>query len=146
MPRSLILLLALLAISGCATIRRDRALQREEMLEQAGFQKKPAETAEQHRQLQDLPARMLVRIPFGSEERYVYSDAHYCQCLYAGTEVAYDRFLDAVTRAFIKTDYADTSTPDPEVSESEFLRYEKLARDAVLDPAADAALDWSAWD
>ena len=140
------LVLALLAASGCASIHRNRALQREEMLTQAGFQRKLAETDEQRKQLQQLPARLLVRVPFGSEERYVYGDADYCECLYVGTEAAYDRFLRAVSREFINTDYADSSTPDPVVSESEMAHYEKLARRAVLDPTADASLDWSAWN
>jgi hypothetical protein len=144
MPRSLVL--ALLAASGCATIERDRALSREEMLTQAGFEKKLAETVAQRGQVQDLPARMLVRVPFGSEARYVYPDADYCECLYVGTEAAYDRFLHALTREFINTDYSDSSTPDPVVSESEWARYEDMARRTVLEPTADVSLDWSVWD
>jgi hypothetical protein len=146
MPRSLFLVVAVLAASGCATVERDRALDREEMLTRAGFEKKLAETVAQRGQLQRLPARMLVRVPLGSEARYVYSDAEYCECLFAGTQEAYDQFLVALTREFINTNYSDSSTPDPVVSESEWATYEDMARRSVLDPTADASLDWSLWD
>lgn len=147
-PRSLsrVVVLALLVTSGCATIQEDKALRRQEMLLNAGFERKLADTDERRRQLAALPVRKVVRVPRGSEARYVYGDAEYCECLYAGTEAAYERFLLAVTREFIDTDYADTATPDPVVSVREENRYEHLARQAVFDPTADAKLDWSAWD
>jgi len=133
-------------VSGCATIRHERALQREELLAQAGFEKKLAESEEQRRELRRLPPRKLVRVPLGTETRYVYADAEYCRCLHAGTEAAYEQFLHALTREFINNEYLDTATPDPVVSAQEMTCYEHLARESVPAPYADASLDWEAWD
>src|SRR5574338_376174 len=88
--------LALYAGAGCATIERDHALHREELLARSGFEKKVAETLAQRSELARLPARMLARVPRGDETAYVSADPAYCECLYTGNEQAYADFLAAV--------------------------------------------------
>ena len=130
-----VLLLALAAGAGCASLARDHALAREQMLLGAGFSKKPAETDAQRAQLEKLPAQKLVPIPSGGETGYVYADPDFCVCLYVGTQEAGDRFLAAITREWVVTDYADTSTPKPVLTAREQARYEALARHELLAPA-----------
>jgi hypothetical protein len=143
--RLALVILALLAAAGCATIRRERTLHREQLLEQAGFERKVAESPQQQTGLRRLPPRMLARVPRGDEVAYVYADADYCECLYVGSEPACETFLRLLTRELIDNDYRDTANPDPVVSAEEMARYERLAREAVVDPTADASVDWSVW-
>jgi hypothetical protein len=147
-PRRLawILALALCTEAGCATVERDRALSREQMLAQAGFEKKLAESPAQQSELQRLPSRMLVRVPRGGDTAYVYADVEYCRCLYAGNEQAYSDFLAAVTREFIYNDTLGNPNPIPTPSPEATARYENLARDSILDPTTEASVDWRIWD
>jgi len=129
-------LLALAACgSGCASLARDHALAREQMLLEAGFAKKPAESDAQRAQLEKLPAQKLVPVPSDGGTGYVYADPDYCGCLYVGTQQAGDRFLAELTREWIVTDYADTATPKPVLTPREQARYEALVRGELLAPA-----------
>jgi hypothetical protein len=83
---------ALLALSGCATIQRAEAKQKERVLAAAGFQMKLADTPDRFLQIESLPQRKLTRVSDEGELRFVYADKDYCKCLYAGTEAAYDRY------------------------------------------------------
>lgn len=80
---------ALLAAAGCKTAAMDT----ERTLAAAGFQLKIASTPEQLAHIESLPQRKLTPTtgPDG-ENRFIYADAKYCKCLYAGTEKAYDRY------------------------------------------------------
>ena len=138
--------IALCTVAGCATVERDRALHREEMLSAAGFDKKVAESIEQRSELARLPARMLVRVPRGDETAYVYADPEYCECLYIGNEQAYAGFLDAVTREFIYNDSLGNPNPVPTPTPEEVARSERLARNSALDSTAEASVDWRLWD
>jgi hypothetical protein len=143
---AVLVFLALCVEAGCATIERDQALHREEMLARSGFEKKPAESPEQRSELQRLPSQKLVRVPRGNETAYVYADAQYCDCLYAGSEQAYADFLAALTREFIDNETLGNPNPTAPPSPEEVAEYEKLARDSVLDSTARASVDWRIWD
>lgn len=82
----------LAVLAGCAAIEREEAGQTEETLAAAGFQVKPADTPEKMAHLQTLSQHTLVMHPVDGEVRYIYADASYCQCLYAGDEQAYDAY------------------------------------------------------
>jgi len=88
-----VLLVALLALSGCAAIRRAQAADTDELLSAAGFQTRPA----------DAPVRLAnhktVR-PFtlvaGSEDGkvvYTYVDPETCHCQYGGGPEEHSRYL-----------------------------------------------------
>ena len=138
--------LALCAGAACATVERDHALHREELLARSGFEKKAAQSVEQRSELARLPARMLARVPRGDATAYVYADPEYCECLYLGNEQAYADFLAALTREFIYNDSLGNPNPIPTPSAEEMARYETLARDSVLDPTTDASVNWRIWD
>jgi hypothetical protein len=82
-----------LALVGCASIQRSDTLSDERTLAAAGFQMKFAKTPDQVTQANALPQLKLTRVP-GPDggNRFVYADAKYCQCVYVGTEAAYDRY------------------------------------------------------
>jgi hypothetical protein len=84
---------ALLASAGCAAIQKAGAVDTERTLAAAGFQMKFARTPEQMEKVASLPQRTLTPTPGpNGENRFVWADADYCKCVYAGTEAAYDRY------------------------------------------------------
>jgi len=89
---ALLIGLGLLAAVGCQTAAMDT----ERALAASGFQMKMGDTPARLAKIESLPQRKLTRVPYQGEtqgeNRFVYADAKYCQCLYAGTEQAYDRY------------------------------------------------------
>ncbi|MDG4561175.1 MAG: hypothetical protein P9E88_07785 [Candidatus Competibacter sp.] len=81
-----------IALVGCAAIQKDNTQTTEQTLSAAGFQMKLADTPAKLTQLQGLPQRKLVPQQQNGAIRYVYVDAQYCQCVYAGTETNYQEY------------------------------------------------------
>lgn len=81
-----------IALTACATTQQTGAINKERMLAASGFQMKLANTPEKMAHLNTLPQRKLVPHQKGSEVFYVYADASYCKCIYAGPEKAYQRY------------------------------------------------------
>ena len=81
-----------IALVGCAAIQKDNTQTTEQTLSAAGFQMKLADTPAKLAQLQGLPQRKLVPQQQNGAIRYVYVDAQYCQCVYAGTETNYQEY------------------------------------------------------
>jgi hypothetical protein len=92
MRGEIVLALTALSLAGCATLQAGDTRATEDLLAAAGFQMKPADTAERLAHLQTLKARTVVRQPEGSEPRYVYADPQGCKCLYVGTEQQYQEY------------------------------------------------------
>jgi hypothetical protein len=136
---------ALLLAPACATIQREQAEHREGMMMRAGFQKMPVDTEAQRRQVEALPVRKLVRVPYQTERRYVYGDLDGCRCLLVGTEAAYRRFFDELVREYVLKGSNDAAIGSP-VSAEDMNLYEDTARESILDSRTDATLEWSAWD
>ena len=81
-----------MALAGCAAIQNQEAMDLERLLAAAGFQIKLADTPEKLAHLKALAQRRLVPHNRDGKVYYVYADAAYCRCLYAGTEKAYQRY------------------------------------------------------
>ena len=79
---------ALVATLGCAATTIDN----ERLLAAAGFQMKLAQTPDQQARLKTMTQHELVPFEHDGQLRYVYADAKYCKCIYAGTEAAYQRY------------------------------------------------------
>ncbi len=93
MKRSIVMvLLAAVALCGCALIEKMQAASTEKMLSAAGFQMKLADTPEKLAHLQTLTQRKLVPHQRNGKVYYVYADALKCQCMYVGTEQAYQQY------------------------------------------------------
>jgi hypothetical protein len=109
------LALWVLLYSGCATIEKENAMDTERTLTAAGFQMQTANTPEQRAHLQTLTQRKLVKHEKDGEPVWIYADATYCNCLYAGSEKAYQ-------------EYSKLSIQQQVAEENE-----------------DAAMDWGMW-
>src|SRR5258705_6324769 len=75
---------ALVALSGCATMRRHEAASTEQLLAAAGFQMRPANSPEQLRDLATMPPLRLVSRSKDGAALYTYADPENCHCLYVG--------------------------------------------------------------
>ncbi|MBI3795939.1 MAG: hypothetical protein HY268_03090 [Deltaproteobacteria bacterium] len=88
--------LALLVV-GCSTLLRKEAPRTEQLLMEAGFRMKPAQTPEQLGHLQALPPFKLVKQTKDGRVVYRYADPGQCQCVYVGGIEEYEtykRYLD----------------------------------------------------
>ena len=66
--------------------------QHEDKLSAAGFLIKPASTPERQQMLNRLPPHQFVRRDNGDKVHYVYADPLVCDCLYVGSQDAYNQF------------------------------------------------------
>jgi len=88
-----VLLVAVLALSGCAAIRRAQAADTEELLRAAGFQMRPADALVR---LVDHQTVRPFRLVAGREDGkvvYAYVDPENCHCLYVGGPEEHSRYL-----------------------------------------------------
>jgi hypothetical protein len=92
MRREVFVLVTGLIVGGCASIQTAQTRNMEQMLADAGFQRRAADTPEALAYLDTLPARkMLTRSQNGNAE-YAYADPTGCKCVYMGTELQYQQF------------------------------------------------------
>jgi len=87
--RSVVLLAAILAVAGCATMRQHDAASTEELLAAAGFQMRPADTPERVATLDSMPRKKLVVRSKDGNIVYTYADPDKCHCLYVGGRKEY---------------------------------------------------------
>lgn len=83
-----------LSVTGCAAIRAHQTVETEQVLAAAGFQVKPADTAEKLAHLQTLTPRKVVRYTRDGQPQYVYADPETCKCLYVGDEQHYQKYQE----------------------------------------------------
>ncbi|CAB1079527.1 hypothetical protein D1AOALGA4SA_7237 [Olavius algarvensis Delta 1 endosymbiont] len=87
-----------IALAGCASIEKSNATDAQQMLAAAGFKMKLADTPEKLAHLKTLTQRKVVPHDKDGKPVYIYADAEFCRCLYAGDEDAYDRYEKMVVR------------------------------------------------
>ena len=112
----------MIVLTGCQTIRDNKARSKEETLAAAGFQMKQAQTPEQLANVQRMPQRKLVPHTKDGQVMYVYADAEACQCVYVGTEKNYQDYQKMV----YQTKLADEQETTAEMN-------------------SEAMFDWGAW-
>jgi hypothetical protein len=78
-------------ITACQTTPPDFGAQ-ENQLAAAGFVMKPANTPERQTMLGRLPAHRFLLRQNGGSTHYVYADPLVCDCLYVGTQQAYQQY------------------------------------------------------
>lgn len=110
-----------LVLGGCATMQ-SRARSMDPMLAAAGFQVRPAVTAEQQQQLKTMQPLTLTRITQNGQPYWVVADPVECNCLYVGNEAAYQRY----SQLALQKQYQDEALMTAEMNE-------------------DAAMDWGMW-
>ena len=87
-----------IALAGCATVEKSNAQDTQQMLAAAGFKMKLADTPEKLAHLKTLTQRKVVPHDQDGKPVYIYADAEFCRCLYAGDEDAYDRYEKMTVR------------------------------------------------
>jgi hypothetical protein len=97
------------ALGGCAAIERQEAVDTEKLLAAAGFQMRPADTAERQQDLANMPPRRMVVHHQGAQTVYTYADAQNCRCLYVGEAKAYDEFRRLAVSEAIAQDMSAVS-------------------------------------
>jgi hypothetical protein len=135
----------LITEAGCTAVQHTKAMRAERELSASGFQLKLARTPEQKAQVEKLPQRKLARVPYQDDIRYVYADAEFCECIYAGTGRAFQRFRSAVAEDIQQQALADSMLLDPPIDATTAERNEALATRSILAPSAGASLDWESW-
>lgn len=120
--RGALALLAAALITGCASMEADRARSTESLLAAAGFKVKLADTPEKLAHLKTLTQHKLVPHDKDGQVVYVYADATTCQCLYVGSEEAYQSYQ----RLALQKKIADDQRMAAEMNE-------------------DAAMNWGMW-
>lgn len=104
-------MMVIFGLAGCQSMAMDA----ERGLAAAGFQMKMADTPAKLAKLEGLPQRKLTPVPHEGDVRWVYADAKYCKCLYAGSQAAYGRYQKLEIKQ------------------------------RIAEEEQDAALDWGAW-
>jgi hypothetical protein len=88
-----------MALAGCAAIQKQQAAQTQQLLAAAGFEMQMADTPERLATLQNVvPQRKVFSVAGTDGPRFVYADAEYCQCVFAGDQRAYRRYQRMVTQ------------------------------------------------
>ena len=111
------------ALAGCTAIQKQQAAQAEQLLAAAGFVMQMANTPERLATLRSVvPQRKVFRVDAADEPRFVYADADYCQCAYAGDQQAYERYQRLVSKQRLAAE-----------------------RDMAEQMGDDAAMPWGLW-
>jgi hypothetical protein len=117
----LYVVLVLGGLGACESVQH-RITEHEDQLSAAGFIVKPANTSDRQAMLKRLPADRFVRRENGDMVHYVYADPIVCNCLYVGTQEAYNRF-----------------------KANEFAQHLADEQQLTVQTYADASWNWSAW-
>jgi len=82
-----------IALAGCTAIQKQQAAQTQQLLAAAGFEMQMADTPERLAALQSVvPQRKVFSVAAADGPRFVYVDADYCQCAYAGDQRSHERY------------------------------------------------------
>jgi hypothetical protein len=120
--RVLLVVVAASLLPACTYFKRQDADQIESTLAAAGFRMKPADTPERLAKLQALPQRKIITRSREGEPVYLYADAEFCKCLYAGRQAEYDRYQRLALEKQIAQEHVEAA----EMNEN-------------------AAMDWGMW-
>ena len=107
-------LMLALASAGCLKSPNQKAIDTERLLAASGFKMRLADTPEKLNQIKKLPQRQIVAHRSKGKLLYVYVDAEHCQCVYAGSEEAYQRYQNlALQNKIDAEDRLDASRSQP---------------------------------
>ena len=91
-PILFIALVFALVSFGCLKSPNQKAIDTERLLAASGFKMRLADTPEKLSSINELTQRQIVVHRSKGKLLYIYVDAEYCQCVYAGGEEAYRRY------------------------------------------------------
>jgi hypothetical protein len=111
--RWLVPVVAILALTGCAAIRRSEASYTEQLLADAGFKMQPADTPQQVADLSSMPARKVVYRNNDGNVVYTYADPDKCHCFYVGGPQEYSEYKRLRVEKEIAADNAEATMDWP---------------------------------
>ena len=88
----ILIVVAVLALAGCASYAERYAQSNEQGLVAAGFEMRRADTPEKLAALQALTQRKILVYKRPDRLYFVWPDARFCQCLYLGNEAQYQEY------------------------------------------------------
>ena len=112
-------------ISSCAMLQAQQTEDTEQLLAEAGFKMKPAETPAQMAHLKTLTQNKIVPHEKDGVVYYIYADATTCQCFYWGRDQSYQNFLQLQDQQNIANDERMTA----EMNEQEYLDWDMMGYD-----------------
>lgn len=83
---------SMIGLAACATTPREQVAHQEDSLGTAGFIVSSADTPQRQAMFDQLPPFHLMSYVRGTNVSYIYADPAVCNCLYVGTQPAFDRF------------------------------------------------------
>jgi hypothetical protein len=89
---SIVALVVVMGIVSACQTQQQAVAQHEDNLAAAGFIVRPANTPERQAMLHRLPPHKFVQRVNGDNVHYVYADPLVCNCLYVGSQQAYDQY------------------------------------------------------
>ena len=107
------------AITGCASITNQSAMDTERRLSAAGFQMKLADTPEKMARLKTMTERKVVATTMDGETVFAYADPTTCKCVYVGSEKNYQ----AYQRLSIQQNIANEQRATAEASEANEMNW-----------------------
>lgn len=84
--------LTICLLSGMAMIRKNKAIEQEQILSSSGFHMERADTPDELAKIAAMPQRKLVAKKLGNKIEWSYADSKYCKCVFTGNEKEYQRF------------------------------------------------------
>ena len=123
MTRALVLATAavLTLLAGCGGVQQKETISYEQSLEAAGFEKRPADTRAKLAALQKMPQQRLLTQDHNGQAVFLYADAADCQCLYAGSQAASDRFHKQVAKQDVADEGLDAQSAMPLSTDPDWL-------------------------
>jgi hypothetical protein len=103
------LLLLAGALGGCAALERQEVADTEKLLAAAGFEMRPADSAERQQDLANMPPFEVVARRRGEKTVYTYADPQNCRCLYVGAPEAFAEYRRLALSEAIALDMSEVS-------------------------------------
>ncbi|MGD9762933.1 MAG: hypothetical protein AB7V27_04375 [Candidatus Binatia bacterium] len=116
------LVISVTLVTGCSYFEKQDAREVESTLSAAGFKMRPADTPEKLTKLQAMPQRKIFTHTKDGEPIYLYADAEFCRCLYAGNEAQNRRYQQLAIEQEIAQERVEAAAMNE-----------------------DAAMDWGMW-
>lgn len=89
---SIVSIILIFAMAGCAAMEKSTATNDEKMLTAAGFKMQLADTPGKIAHIQSMQQRKIITHVKKGSVYYAYADAEFCKCLYMGTEKNYQEY------------------------------------------------------
>lgn len=107
----------LLALPGCAAMRRSEAQSAEALLVEAGFKVQVADAPDETAKLQGMkPALRVVPRKMNGEVVYTYADPYNCMCVYVGTPDNYAEYVELAREKQIEQERIEIAQDEAEAS------------------------------